>query len=115
LNALSRTIENHVADVALYFTSYDFGRAHQTLRRGPAPSAQRPAPSACRVAPGARHQAGSRPLLVGVGGRAREAGILVLGVAVALILRGLVRVLVLVRDHIAVILKLDVRVPTVRM
>jgi hypothetical protein len=33
---LTRKIENHSAAVALYFTWYNFGRVHQTLRVTPA-------------------------------------------------------------------------------
>jgi IS1 family transposase len=35
-NAFSRKAENHAAAVALYFTYYNFGRIHQTLRVTPA-------------------------------------------------------------------------------
>jgi IS1 family transposase len=35
-NAFSKKIENHAAAVALYFTWYNFGRVHQTLKTTPA-------------------------------------------------------------------------------
>jgi hypothetical protein len=35
-NAFSKKIENHAAMVALYFTWYNFGRVHQTLKTTPA-------------------------------------------------------------------------------
>ena len=35
-NAFSKKVENHAAAVALYFTYYNFGRVHQTLRVTPA-------------------------------------------------------------------------------
>lgn len=35
-NGFSKKIENHIAAVALYFTYYNFGRIHQTLRVTPA-------------------------------------------------------------------------------
>jgi len=35
-NAFSKKIENHAAAVALYFTWYNFGRLHQTLKTTPA-------------------------------------------------------------------------------
>jgi hypothetical protein len=35
-NALSKKVENHAASVAIYFTWYNFGRVHQTLKTTPA-------------------------------------------------------------------------------
>jgi IS1 family transposase len=35
-NAFSKKIENHAASVAIYFTWYNFGRVHQTLKMTPA-------------------------------------------------------------------------------
>jgi len=35
-NAFSKKIENHAASVAIYFTWYNFGRVHQTLKTTPA-------------------------------------------------------------------------------
>jgi IS1 family transposase len=35
-NAFSKKLENHAASVALYFTWYNFGRVHQTLKATPA-------------------------------------------------------------------------------
>ena len=35
-NAFSKKVENHAADVALYFMFYNFGRVHQTIRLTPA-------------------------------------------------------------------------------
>ena len=35
-NAFSKKIESHAAAVALYFTWYNFGRVHQTLKTTPA-------------------------------------------------------------------------------
>ena len=35
-NAFSKKVENHVASVAIYFTWYNFGRVHQTLKTTPA-------------------------------------------------------------------------------
>jgi hypothetical protein len=35
-NAFSKKLENHIAALALYFTYYNFCRAHQTLRVTPA-------------------------------------------------------------------------------
>jgi IS1 family transposase len=35
-NAFSKKLENHAAAVALYFTWYNFGRVHQTLKTTPA-------------------------------------------------------------------------------
>ena len=36
VNAFSKKVENHAADIALYFMYYNFGRIHQTLRVTPA-------------------------------------------------------------------------------
>jgi IS1 family transposase len=38
-NAFSKKVENHAAAVALYFTYYNFGRKHQTLKMTPAMAA----------------------------------------------------------------------------
>jgi len=38
-NAFSKKVENHAASVALYFTWYNFGRVHQTLKATPAMAA----------------------------------------------------------------------------
>jgi IS1 family transposase len=38
-NAFSKKIENHAASVAIYFTWYNFGRVHQTLKTTPAMAA----------------------------------------------------------------------------
>jgi IS1 family transposase len=38
-NAFSKKIENHAASVAIYFTWYNFGRVHQTLKTTPATKA----------------------------------------------------------------------------
>lgn len=38
-NAFSKKLENHAAAVALYFTWYNFGRVHQTLKTTPAMAA----------------------------------------------------------------------------
>ncbi len=38
-NAFSKKVENHAAAVALYFTWYNFGRVHQTLKMTPAMAA----------------------------------------------------------------------------
>ena len=38
-NAFSKKLENHAASVALYFTWYNFGRVHQTLKTTPAVAA----------------------------------------------------------------------------
>jgi hypothetical protein len=35
-SAFSKTIENHPAMLAIYFTWYNFGRVHQTLKTAPA-------------------------------------------------------------------------------
>ena len=35
-NAFSKKLENHAASVAIYFTWYNFGRVHQTLKTTPA-------------------------------------------------------------------------------
>jgi IS1 family transposase len=35
-NAFSKKLENHAASVAIYFTWYNFGRVHQTLKMTPA-------------------------------------------------------------------------------
>ncbi len=35
-NAFSKKVENHAASVAIYFTWYNFGRVHQTLKTTPA-------------------------------------------------------------------------------
>jgi hypothetical protein len=38
-NAFSKKLENHAAAVALYFTWYNLGRVHQTLKATPAMAA----------------------------------------------------------------------------
>lgn len=38
-NAFSKKLENHAASVAIYFTWYNFGRIHQTLKMTPAQKA----------------------------------------------------------------------------
>src|SRR5207247_6722140 len=35
-NAFSKKLENHASSVAIYFTWYNFGRIHQTLKMTPA-------------------------------------------------------------------------------
>ena len=35
-NAFSKKLENHAASVAIYFTWYNFGRVHRTLKTTPA-------------------------------------------------------------------------------
>jgi hypothetical protein len=38
-NAFSKKLENHAASIAIYFTWYNLGRVHQTLKTTPAMAA----------------------------------------------------------------------------